>query len=108
PKFAPAHKNLGNALMQKGDVGEAISHYRQALELDPKYATAHVALGQALNHQGKQVEAMDCYTKALELNPKDAITHNNFAWLLATCADVRFRDPARAVVLATKALDLDP
>ena len=40
--------------------------------------------------------------------PKSALTYNNLAWLLATCPDVKFRDPARAVELANKAIELEP
>ncbi|HEV8069049.1 MAG TPA: hypothetical protein VGP76_15030, partial [Planctomycetaceae bacterium] len=47
-------------------------------------------------------------TKILELNPKDAGAHNNLAWSLATCAETELRDPARAVVLAKKAVELEP
>src|SRR5262249_46350585 len=33
---------------------------------------------------------------------------NDLAWLLATCPDVKVRDPRRAVELAKKAVELDP
>ncbi|HEV3298221.1 MAG TPA: protein kinase [Planctomycetaceae bacterium] len=48
------------------------------------------------------------FTKILEQNPKSAAAHNNLAWTWATCAEAQFRDPARAVVLAKKAVELEP
>ena len=48
------------------------------------------------------------FTKILEQNPKSAVLHNNLAWILATCAETELRDPARAVVLAKKAVELEP
>ncbi len=48
------------------------------------------------------------YSKALELDPKCASAQNAQAWLLATCSDASFRDPTRAVELATKAFELTP
>ena len=40
-----AHDNLGRALADRGQVDEAIAHYRKALEIKPDYAEAHNNLG---------------------------------------------------------------
>ena len=45
---------------------------------------------------------------AVKRSPETPKELNNLAWLLATCADVRFRDPPRAVELAKKAVVLAP
>jgi uncharacterized protein HemY len=37
-----------------------------------------------------------------------AAVHNEWAWLLATCPNARFRDPRRAVELAKRAVELAP
>jgi uncharacterized protein HemY len=34
--------------------------------------------------------------------------HNELAWMLATCADVTFRDAARAAALAREAVKMEP
>ena len=53
----------------KGRLDEAITEYRQTLELLPRSAQAHFRFGQALQTQHK-FEAADLeYQKALELNP---------------------------------------
>ena len=35
PGYFQAHNNLGNALAQKGDIREAINHYRETVRLKP-------------------------------------------------------------------------
>src|SRR5262249_48684518 len=61
-----------------------------------------------LQLQGKLEEALACYRKAIQLNPNDAVGQNNLAWQLATAADVNLRNPAEAVKLARRAVELDP
>ena len=40
PDFALAHYNLGNALLQNGEMKEAIDHYREVLKLKPDLVAA--------------------------------------------------------------------
>ena len=42
----------------KGQLDEAIAHFRKAIELDPKLASAHYSLGNALLAKGQLDEAM--------------------------------------------------
>jgi tetratricopeptide (TPR) repeat protein len=55
---------------------------------------------------GNWTKALHDYEKCLELAPKSAVTHNDLAWLLATCPESKLRDPRRAVELAKKAVEL--
>ena len=48
PSFAIAHNNLGNALVQKGEMKEAIDHYRETLKLKPDLVAAQKNLKTAL------------------------------------------------------------
>jgi len=48
PKNAEAHNNLGAVLLQKGELDEAISHYQQALEINPQDIRARGNLAWAL------------------------------------------------------------
>jgi len=50
PGFSVAHYNLGDALLDKGRISEAISHYKMAIKVNPDYALAHYNLGIALFH----------------------------------------------------------
>src|SRR5262249_45979237 len=39
-------------------------------------------------------KALADYTRAVDLDPNNATAWNSLAWLLATCPDAKFRDPA--------------
>jgi len=41
PECWLAHNNLGNVLEGRGQIDEAIAHYKKALEIKPNYAEAH-------------------------------------------------------------------
>ena len=56
-------------LAGRGQVDEAIAHYRKALEIKPDYAEAHNNLGLALAGRGQVDEAIAHYRKALEIKP---------------------------------------
>ena len=45
---AVAHNNLGNTLVQQGKVNEAITHFQNALQINPDYADARNNLSNAL------------------------------------------------------------
>jgi superkiller protein 3 len=103
------HELLGKLLAGRGQWEKAKGEYREAIRLDPKNAAYyHFRLGMALHDKGQLDEAIASYKKAIELNPKYALPHNNLSWLLATCSEAKFRDPARAVELAKKAVALRP
>src|SRR5262249_19239796 len=86
----------------------AIVAFRKAIELDPKSANAYGNLGFALANQGKLDEAIAAYEKGLAADPEFTSNYNGFAWMLVTCRDEKFRDPARAAALARKAVELEP
>ena len=71
---------------------------------------AHEFYQQGYRHgQASQWDkAIAAFAQAIELDPQNSRSHNNLAWLLATCPDATFRDPARAVELAKTALELAP
>jgi tetratricopeptide (TPR) repeat protein len=95
-----AHNNLGQAIHLDDRPGEAMPHYRKALELDDRYSQAHFNQGVALGDLGRADEAMDCYRRALELNPELARAHHNLGAELANRGALReaiphFREAVR-------------
>jgi tetratricopeptide (TPR) repeat protein len=74
---AIAHNNVGNTLLQKGNVDEAITHYQMALQIRPHYAEAHYNLGNTLLQKGNVDEAITHYQKALQIYPAYAEAHIN-------------------------------
>ncbi|MGO8742757.1 MAG: tetratricopeptide repeat protein [Limisphaerales bacterium] len=98
-----AHNNLGNALLQKGSVNEAMVHYQKALQIKPDFAEAHINLGTALLQKGKVDEAMVHYQKALQINPDYAEAHLNLANALLKKGRV-----AEAITHLQKTLQIKP
>jgi tetratricopeptide (TPR) repeat protein len=108
PNNVAAHADLGAALSEVGKLDEAIPFLRKTIALDPKHVRAHFNLGQDLKQQGKLAEAIPCFQKASELDPQLFQAHNELAWIFATCADLKLRDPVEAVKLARQAVKLAP
>jgi Flp pilus assembly protein TadD len=106
PDYEAAHNNLGGALLEKGSVEGAISHYQKALQIDPGSAEAHNNLGNAQLQNGNVDEAVANFKKALQIKPDYAEAQNNLAWLLATCPQASLRDGKMAVELALRANQL--
>jgi tetratricopeptide (TPR) repeat protein len=108
PKLGCYYFDLGRTLAARQKHDEAEVWYRKALEVNPKSAGLHSDVGIALFQRNKVDEAISCYRKAIELDPKMPGGLNNYAWLLATAADTKVRNPGEAVRLARKAVDLAP
>ena len=77
PDSSLAHNNLGNFLLQRGRVDEAMEQFQNALAIEPRYALAHNNLGAALYQKGRVDEAIAHYQKALAIEPRYAQAHNN-------------------------------
>jgi protein O-mannosyl-transferase len=72
-----ARNILGDALIRKGQINEAISQYQEAIRLKPDDIIAHNKLGEALFKQGQTDEAIDQFREAVRLNPDDTDPRNN-------------------------------
>ena len=106
PDVAEAHNNLALALLQAGRSREAVQPLRRAVELRPEYAEAHYNLAHALSATGQPDAAVQAFRAALRLDPDWPAALRDLALLLATHADAGVRDPADAVRLAARAVDL--
>jgi tetratricopeptide (TPR) repeat protein len=100
---AIAHNNLGDALLKKGSVDEAITHYQKALQIKPDYAAAHINLGNTLLQKGNVDEAITHYQKALQISPDDAAAHYNLGNAL-----LQKRNVDEAITHYQKALQISP
>lgn len=106
PHNAEAHANLGAALRRLGRLDEAIAHCQIAIEISPRDAASHNGLANALRDRGRIAEAVTQYETSLQCDPGAAPAANNLAWVLATCPDSKIRNPARAVEMAERAVQL--
>src|SRR5262249_19500862 len=119
---ADTHRRLARVLNARGQRDAALAEYREAIRLheerlvrvpDPTYgdgerAAAYFEYALLLSRVGRVAEAPAHYEKGLAIQPRTAVAYNNLAWLLATAPDPALRDPARAVELARKSVELDP
>ncbi|HET7294543.1 MAG TPA: tetratricopeptide repeat protein [Vicinamibacteria bacterium] len=106
PRMAAAHNGLGTLLGSRGRPDEAARHFREALRLQPDDAEAHNNLGLALRMLGKDAEAISHFRAALLRRQDWPAPMGELAWILATHADARLRDPAEAQRLAERAAEL--
>ena len=108
PRDHQAYNYRGVARALTGNYDGAIEDYSKAIEIRPRYAEAYNNRGFARTQNGDLRGTINDYTRALEINPFFVDAYNNKAWVLATCADQRFRDGGQAVRLAQKAVELKP
>ena len=97
------HNALGNALADTGRLDDALSQYRQAVELDPDFADAHSNIAIILARRGELAQAIVESQKALAIPPEDASSHVRLATLL-----VRSGRLDLALSHYRRALEIDP
>jgi tetratricopeptide (TPR) repeat protein len=71
------YNNLGNALMEKGDLDEAIRCYEAALRINTDYSQARFGYARALFRQGHIDESIAEYKKIIAVNKDFAEAHCN-------------------------------
>jgi len=97
------NNQLGLALVDKGQIDEAIEQYKRALQSNPAYSVSYNNLGIALAQKGQLDEAIEQYQKALEINPAFYECYNNFGIALARKGQVD-----EAIERYNKALEINP
>ncbi|MCE9547952.1 MAG: tetratricopeptide repeat protein [Planctomycetia bacterium] len=78
PRNPRAYLNWGATLADQGHMDEAVSHYQEALQINPHYAEAHNNWAAALQRQGRLEEAIIHYQQAFQMNPNFAEAHYNW------------------------------
>jgi protein O-mannosyl-transferase len=100
---ALAQSNLGDALMRKGQLDDAVVHLRKALEIKANFAEANNSLGYVLMKKGQLDEAVVHFRKALASNPNFAEANNNLGFVLMKKGQMD-----DAVVYFRKAVEINP
>ena len=106
PKYATGYNNRGIAWRAKGEHDKALADYNEAIRLNPKYANAYNNRGNTWIDKRDRARALADYNEAIRLDPAQSDAYGNLAWMLATASDAKIRDPARALELAQKAVEL--
>lgn len=70
PDYAPALTNLGNLLLEEGNVDMAIARYQSAIAADGDYAVAYLNLSVAYKRAGRIAEAVRALRRAQRLEQR--------------------------------------
>lgn len=107
PDMAAAHFDLGEILYAEGRLAEAQTHYSQASRLLPSHVVARLREASAL----MRLERFDAAGTALEEGvrqvPRDPRLQHALARLLAASPEPDFRDPQRALSLASRVFEAE-
>ncbi len=76
------HYNLGQLLLARGDVEQAIFHWTEVLRIKPDQPTIHKQLAVLFTQRGDIDKALDHYREALKYRPDDAFARDNLQKLL--------------------------
>jgi tetratricopeptide (TPR) repeat protein len=93
---------LGGALAQTGNVHQAVTAYRKAVQIDPYNKNARLNLAGFLAQTGNLQESVQHYVKAMQIDPKSAPAHYGLGLV-----QQRASRPEVAIQLYRKALELD-
>src|SRR5258706_6303177 len=99
----PSARSFGRTSRQSGKSDQAITHYNEALRLNPDSEEAHNKLANALAGQGKFAEAAAHYVAALRIHPDYADAHNGLGFVLESQGRI-----AEAIAQYASALRIDP
>ena len=106
PREVTAYIHRGLLWQAKDEADKALADFDQAIRLDPQAAGPYLDRGVIWEDKRAYDKALADYDHAIQLAPKDARAHNARAWILATCADAKYRHGAKAVDSAKKACEL--
>ncbi|HYT92481.1 MAG TPA: tetratricopeptide repeat protein, partial [Gemmataceae bacterium] len=106
PEQTQVYLQRALAYTQLGQVDRAINDYTEQIRLTPKSPVAYNFRARLHVRQGNYVAAVADHQQASKLDPGNANTHNDLAWIWATCPDASVRDGGRAVESARKACEL--
>jgi superkiller protein 3 len=115
PGTATYHQPFVRALRQGGRLDEALVACREFIRLEPDGAAASGELGETLRQLGESLQLKDdspraiaVYEELIREQPNDIRGYVHLAEILTTCADLKLRDPKRALELGEKAVELTP
>jgi serine/threonine protein kinase/tetratricopeptide (TPR) repeat protein len=102
--FSLYYRYRAHVYEKLGQWDKARADYAKRVEGYPNIAEGWYELARAEQRLGKWPEALAAYDRAVRIarNPSWV---DDLAWFLATCPDVKVRDPGRAVQLAREVVD---
>ncbi len=107
PEDAGFYTSRGHAYFQLRRFEQALADYSQALSLDANNPELYANRGDAYRSMADWEKAANDFRQAITLDKQFGRGYQSAAWLMATCPDARFRNPALAVRSAEKAIQVD-
>jgi tetratricopeptide (TPR) repeat protein len=104
--FPSCYAHRGFIWLETQKYDQAIEDFSLAIQLTPTESLYFNNRGTAYLRKGDYESALSDLNEAKRLNPEFAHPHKNHAWLQATCPDPKYRDGAKAVENAERALQL--
>jgi len=77
-----AHRNLGLALSYRGELDQALGHFKKALRINPKSARSYNDIGTYHMLKGQYDDSIGYFKKALYFQPNFPKAHNNLGLVL--------------------------
>jgi len=77
-----AHRNLGLALSYRGELDQALGHFKKALRINPKSARSYNDIGTYHMLKGQYDDSLGYFKKALYFKPNFPKAHNNLGLVL--------------------------
>ncbi|HEY1068153.1 MAG TPA: tetratricopeptide repeat protein [Pirellulales bacterium] len=108
PRQPDVQNQRGHAYYKAGKRQLALRDFSAAIALDDALVSAYINRGDLYSDVGYFERASNDYRKAVAINGSSHRALVSAAWLMATCGDEKYRDPATAIEAATKALQLLP
>ena len=108
PRYSEATNCLGKTLLLQGNARQAVRYFSAVLAEHTDWPEVYCNLGEAYIKLGRDDLAVANLTKSIQLDPNSVRSLNNLAWILATAADSKLRNPADAVKYAAMACELTP
>jgi len=108
PNLSKVHFGIGNSSIGTGEYQKAVEHFSTVIENNPGHFEATYNRGRAYLYLGHYDQAIPDFERAAGLNADNAESYSYHAWILSTCPKAEYRDGAKAVELALKAVEIDP
>ena len=105
PNYVEAHLALADVLRRGGSGEASLTHYRDAIAINPRQATARLGYAMALVQLRRDREARDWLDESVRLYGDRTDLKIALARILASSPDSRVRDGARAMTIARQMFD---
>ena len=105
PNYVEAHMAVADVLRRSGRGDASLTHYRDAIAINPRLTTARLGYAMALVQLHRDREARDWLDESVRLYGDRADLKIALARLLASSPDSRVRDGARAAIIARQMYD---